>query len=227
MLRRLAPILAAIAALAGCGDESTDPSASSSSTSATTAPAPVEETTTTTAVETTTTTEPTTTTTGGEQLTDESRLGFEGIGPIKIGMTLDEASAAAGKPVKVNPNYILDNCAYAAVEGGPEKLSFMVGREKEADPWRIFRADVNEGSPIATISGIRVGDTEAKVKETYSGKGTYTVEPHPYTGPKGHYLIFDADGKGGKLLIFETDGSKVTMFRAGDEGAVRAIEGCA
>ena len=71
------------------------------------------------------------------------------------------------------------------------------------------------------------GDTEAKVKETYSGKGTYTVEPHPYTGPKGHYLIFDADGKGGKLLIFETDGSKVTMFRAGDEGAVRAIEGCA
>jgi hypothetical protein len=229
VLRRVVPILAVTVALAGCGDESTDPSASSSSTSLTTEPAPAETTTTTAAAETTTTTTAaeTTTTTSGEALTDESRLGFEGIGPIKIGMTLDEATAAVGKPVKVNPNYILDNCAYAAVEGGPEKLSFMVGREKEADPWRIFRADVNEGSPIATISGIRVGDSEAKVKETYSGKGTYTVEPHPYTGPKGHYLIFDADGKGGKLLIFETDGAKVTMFRAGDEGAVRAIEGCA
>ena len=32
---------------------------------------------------------------------------------------------------------------------------------------------------------------------------------------------------GGKLLIFETDGKKVTSFRAGEEGAVQAIEGCA
>jgi hypothetical protein len=222
VLRRLVPILAVTVALAGCGDESTDPSASSSSTSVTTAPAPVE---TTTSTAPTTTTQTTTT---GAQLTDESRLGFEGIGPIEIGMTLDEATAAVGKPVKVNPNYILDNCAFAAVDGGPEKLSFMVGREKEADPWRIFRADVNEGSPIATISGIRVGDSEARVEETYSGKGgTYTVEPHPYTGPKGHYLIYDVDGEGGKLLIFETDGAKVTSFRAGEDGAVRAIEGCA
>jgi hypothetical protein len=143
-------------------------------------------------------------------------------------MTLAEATAAVGKPVEVNPNYILDGCAYAAVEGGPKELSFMVGREKETDPWRIFRADVNEGSPIATISGIRVGDSEARVKETYSGKGgTLTVESHPYTGPKGHYVIYDVDGKGGDLLIFETDGTKVTMFRAGEEGAVRAIEGCA
>ena len=178
-------------------------------------------------MEATTTTAPTTTTTA-PGLSDESRLGFEGIGPIKIGMTLAEAAAAVGKPVKVDPNYMLDGCAYAAVEGGPKELSFMVGRDKDADPWRIFRADVNEGSPIATISGIRVGATEAQVKEAYSGKGgSYTVGPHPYVGPEGHYLTYDADGKGGDLLIFETDGKKVTSFRAGEETSVQAIEGCA
>jgi hypothetical protein len=217
VLRRFVPVLVVTVALVGCGDDKKEPSAATS-TSQTTAAA---------AVESTTTTAPTTTTTA-PGLSDASPLRFDGVGPIKIGMTLAEAAGAVGKPVKVDPNYILDGCAYAAVEGGPKALSFMVGRQKDSDPWRIFRADVNEGSPIATVSGIRVGATEAQVKEAYSGKdGSYTVEPHPYTAPKGHYLIYDADGKGGKLLIFETDGTKVTMFRAGEENAVQAIEGCA
>ena len=91
-----------------------------------------------------------------------------------------------------------------------------------------YRANVEEGSAIATVSGIHVGATEAEVKAVYSGRGgSYTVQPHPYTGPEGHYLVYDADGKGGKPLIFETDGKKVTSFRAGEENAVQAIEGCA
>jgi hypothetical protein len=143
-------------------------------------------------------------------------------------MTLAQATAAVGKPVAPDPNYILDDCAYAQVQRGPEGLSFMVLRDGASAPWKIYRANVNEGSTIATVSGIRLGATEAQVKTAYSGKGgSYTVEPHPYTGPEGHYLVYDADGKGGKLLIFETDGKKVTSFRAGEESAVRAIEGCA
>jgi hypothetical protein len=145
-----------------------------------------------------------------------------------MGMTLAQATAAVGMPVKLDPNYILDDCAYALVEGGPKGLSFMVLRDGASAPWKIYRADVGQESSIATFSGIRSGATEGQVKAAYSGKGgTYTVEPHPYTGPEGHYLSYDADGKGGKLLIFETDGKKVTSFRAGEEGAVQAIEGCA
>jgi len=223
VLRRFAPILVVVATtLAACDDEKGSSAASSSS-----APTTIPATSPTTAETATSTTAPTTTTTA-PGLSGDSRLGFEGIGPIKIGMTLAEATAAVGKPVKVDPNYILDGCAYAEVEGGPNGLSFMVLRDGESAPWKIYRADVDDESPIATLSGIRGGATEAQVKETYSGKGgSYTVEAHPYTGPEGHYLIYDVDGEGGRLLIFETDGKKVTSFRAGEERAVRAIEGCA
>jgi hypothetical protein len=143
-------------------------------------------------------------------------------------MTVAQAQAAAGKPVKVSHDEVSEGCEFAEVEGGPKSLAFMVLRAKPSDPWKIARADVHEGSPIATLSGIRTGATEAEVKATYSGKGgSYTVEPHPYTGPEGHYLVYDADGPGGKQLIFETDGKKVLSFRAGEENAVKAIEGCA
>jgi hypothetical protein len=54
------------------------------------------------------------------------------------------------------------------------------------------------------------------------------VEPHAYTGPEGHYLVLDVDGEGtGLMLLFETDGRKVTQFRSGNDEAVRFIEGCA
>lgn len=219
MLRLFVPILVATLTLAACSNDEKNPVAGATSSSVSSTSSTVE-TTTTTAAPTTTTTAPT--------LSDESRLGFDGIGPIKVFMTLAQATAAVGKPVKVDPNEVLNGCAYAQVEGGPKGLSFMVNREKESDPWLIVRADVHGPTPIATVSGTRVGATEAEVKSTYSGKGgSYTVSPHPYTGPEGHYLTYDADGKGGKLLIFETDGKKVTSFRAGDEGAVQAIEGCA
>jgi hypothetical protein len=206
--------------MVACSDDEKPPVAAATSSTS------VSSTTSSTVETTTTSTAPTTTTTA-PGLSEASRLGFDGIGPVKIGMTLAQATAAVGRPVKVDPSYVADGCAFAEVEGGPVGLSFMVNREKETDPWRIFRGDVTKG-PIATVSGIKIGATEAEVKAAYSGKGgIYTVEPHPYTAPQGHYLIYDADGKGGKLLIFETDGAKVTSFRAGDEGAVQAIEGCA
>jgi hypothetical protein len=221
VLRLLVPILVATVTLTGCGEDKKPPVAAATTSSS-------ESSTTSSTVEATTTTTAPTTTTTAPNLSDESRLGFEGIGPVKIGMTVAQAKAAVGKPITVAPEAAAEGCSFATVEGGPKGLEFMVLRDKPSDPWKIFRADVGEGSPIATISGIRVGATEAEVKAAYSGKGgSYTVGPHPYTGPQGHYLTYDADGKGGKLLIFETDGKKVTSFRAGEEGAVQAIEGCA
>jgi hypothetical protein len=221
VLRRTVSVLVVIVTLAGCSDDQKESAAVASSSS-------VSSTTPSTLDTTTTTTAPTTTTTA-PGLSEASPLRFDGIGPIKVGMTLAQATAAVGKPVTLDPKYILDDCAYAIVQGGPTGLSFMVLRDGASAPWKIYRANVNEGSAIATVSGIRLGATEAQVKAAYTGagkSGMLTVEVHPYN-ENGHYLIYDADGKGGKQLIFETDGAKVTMFRAGEESAVQAIEGCA
>ena len=177
---------------------------------------------TTTTSSTTTSTLPPTTTTTRPVLNAESRVGFEGIGPVKVGMSLSEASIAAGSPIEIRPDFVLENCGYAYSVLGSD-VGFMTSRENENDPWRIVRVDVF-GGDTKTISGAHIGSTEADVKKIY---GNVTVTPHKYV-EGGHYLEFDVDGKNvGESLILETDGEKVTEYRAGSEPYVRWIEGCA
>ena len=215
-------------ALAGCGDDKGEQLAVVPSSTATTATGSAA-TSSSTPDSTTATAAPPTTTTTAPGLSDQSRLRFDGIGPIKVGMSLDQASAAVGKPVTFNPNYMLDRCAYAVVRDGPAGLLFMVLRAGETDPWRIVRVDVDDDSRIATLSGIRIGATEAEVKRTYSGpddSGTLAVEQHHYH-ETGHYITYDVDGPTGLLMLFETDGVTVTRFRSGQQEPVRYVEGCA
>ena len=158
-----------------------------------------------------------------ERLTSDSRLRLDGIGPVNVGMTLAEASAAAGTPIRVHPNDPFGpECQYAAPIDGPEAVRFMVING------RIARVDVgNPGaSAVRTVSGVRIGTTEDEVKRTYPGR--IRVEGHPYV-PTGHYLVYVPADAGLQHLsmIFETDGRSVTSFRAGLKGAVAQIEGCA
>jgi hypothetical protein len=206
--------LAALVVVTGaCGDE---PVAQSSST--------------TTPAESTSTTAAPTTTTTAKGLTAQSPLRMDGIGPVTMGMTPAEASAAVGRPVKIDDSYSTPEdpalCAYAYTpleEGGTAKVGFMLERTSAKEDWRIVRTDIDEGLPTATEKGVKLGATEAEVKAAYPA---LTVSPHPYTGPEGHYMTVDPDGQGGWLLIFETDGTKVESFRSGQEGPVQYIEGC-
>lgn len=155
-----------------------------------------------------------------KELTEASRLQLDRIGHVEIGMTLDEASAAAGKPITIEARSDRGRgCAHAVAEGGPEGLAFMVING------RIARIEVRSG-PVATLEGIKTGSTVEEVLAAYSGR--IRVEPHTYTARfGGQYLIYEPDPSSGHLgLLFETDGSRVTMFRSGLVGAVMAPEGC-
>lgn len=200
---------------AGCGDEGNGDDASSTTTRA-----PV-----TASTAATTTSMP-----EEKELTAKSPVRLDGIGPVIMGMTLDEATAAVGRRVAVDQDSLIsgddtDLCGFAVVDGGPEELSFMVNRDRPRDEWRIVRLDVSDDGTIATVGGIRVGSTEEDVRRVYGN--AIKTEPHAYTGPQGHYMILDGDGPGGMKLLFETDGTKVLTYRSGLEGAVDAIEGCA
>lgn len=173
-----------------------------------------------------TTTQPaptvTTTTTAPERLTASSHLSLDGLGPVDIGMTLDQASAAAGTPIRIRPGDPFGpECQNAYVADLPE-VNFMVING------RIARVDVggHSGRRVTTVSGVGTGDTEDTIKRTYPGR--IRVEGHPYV-PTGHYLVYvPADAALAHLsMIFETDGHVVTTFRAGMKGAVSQIEGCA
>ena len=157
----------------------------------------------------------------GSPLTSGSPLRLDGIGPVRIGMTTTEASRASGKSIRVDPasSPHPSSCAFATIEG-MSHIAFMVISE------RIQRVDVGPESSVRTVSGVGIGDSDDEVQRIYGDRTR--VEPHPYD-EEGRYLVYDSPepSQRGLLLIFETDGTRVTSFRAGERGAVEAPEGCA
>lgn len=130
-------------------------------------------------------------------------------------MSLDQLNMALSGSFSVPEEEEEKDCFYAVPSQHPG-IAFMVQNG------RVTRADVTKRD-IPTASGIRVGDSETRVKKVYGAR--VKVEPHAYTGPEGHYLTaYSPDGRYG--LRFETDGQKVTGFYAGEPHAIAYIEGC-
>ena len=142
-------------------------------------------------------------------------VSFDKFGSVKIGMTLAEAAKALGVRVVRDDGYEGSECYYASPAGKFKNVAFMMSGR------RIVRIDVN-GKEFATDRGAKNGDTEARIKRLY--KGQYKISQHEYIDV-GHYI--EVKKKGGKYsIVFETDGNRVTSFRAGRLPQVGYIEGC-
>ena len=141
-----------------------------------------------------------------------------GYGPVRAGMTLDEA-AAAGSRAFGEPQMGSEECDYFLFADDSIRGSahFMVVNG------RIARVDIND-STITTAEGARLGDTEQRIMELYPGR--VAVQPHKYSD--GHYLVVApaSPADSGHHIIFETDGQKVTTYRAGRMPEVEYVEGC-
>lgn len=134
---------------------------------------------------------------------------------VKVGMTIADMRA---KGLKVSHDAGPDpdsTCSYAKVDGMPD-VSFMLEGPK------VARIDV--ASPLfKTVGGVQVGLGEPEAIKRLGS--AVVVQPHPYTGPEGHYLIVHE--KGARLgLIFETDGKSVISYRIGRWEQVQWVEGC-
>ena len=158
-----------------------------------------------------------------ERLSADSRLSLDGVGPVRVGMTLKEASAAAGVPIRLLDTPSDPGCRYAAPDrasGTGDELGFMVV------DGRIVRVDVGIMGPdrIRTVSGVGKGSTEAEVQATYPGR--IRVQPHPYT-PNGRYLVYVPGDAGLRHLsmIFETVDGEVRSYRSGFAEQVSWKEG--
>lgn len=153
-----------------------------------------------------------------DKLTEKSKLAINGIGPVEVGMTVEEASRAAG--VKITTNGVNPNpeCVYYQPAGKLNGISFMV------TDGRIARVDI-QSQGITTISGAKVGDSEARIESLYPGQ--IEVTPHHYV-QGGHYLSFMPKSSADRnyRVVFETDGQRVTEIRAGKLPEVEWVEGC-
>lgn len=168
------------------------------------------------------------------RLTEQSKVALNGIGPIRVGMTVAEAEkSAAVQLVEKGARAGMGGCYHLWAKTGPQNLAFMVISDREDDRVernkdRIARVDVYEGSRMTTVSGARIGDTEARIKSLYPNQ--IKVTPHKYTSDRGgHYLTFIPKDTADRnyRLIFETLNGRVTQFRSGQLPEVEYVEGCA
>ncbi len=133
------------------------------------------------------------------------------IGPVSFGTSLQQVEISLGQAMRLDQAEDNPECSFVSFKALP-KVRFMV--EKGV----ITRADVEPD--IANTSGIRVGDTEDQLKQKHAGA---KAERHEYV-PGGH--VFTIPGEGKTAMVVETDGSKVTIIRAGLQPAVSYSEGC-
>jgi hypothetical protein len=141
----------------------------------------------------------------------------DGIGVVRVGMTLAELNAALGDSLTVSYTDF-EGCDHVQPAALPPSVALMILDDS------VARVEV-DSSDVPTAEGARVGDTEAAVLALYGTRAT--VSPHKYTGPEGHYVTVADPADSTHLIIFETDGKVVTLFRAGRTPAVQFVEGCA
>lgn len=153
-------------------------------------------------------------------LTPAADLVLNGIGPIRVGMSLQEAANAAGLHLATQGVYGPGaDCDYYQALGAPHGVSFMVSGD------RIVRVDVDTPD-ITTPSGAGIGSSIEEIKALYPGK--IEESGHKYI-PDGKYLRFVPTDSADQQyrILFETDETgNVTRFRSGFTDEVGYVEGC-
>ncbi len=154
----------------------------------------------------------------------------QGWGPLKIGMTLDEVTAAAG--ADSNPDDVggpePEFCDQFRPADAPEGVLVMIEEGK------LTRISLIELSTVKTDKGLGLGDTAAAVKAAYGANAI--ASPHKYQdapaeyitvwdgGPRTEPYVQDAAARG---LVYEIDGTgKVGAIHAGGP-SIQYVEGCA
>ncbi len=146
-------------------------------------------------------------------------VGLAAYGPIRMGSPRAAVLEALGAPAREGQGSAPEECGYMGIPDGPSMRAVRLMLVDDT----VVRVDV-DSLPIATVWGDRVGDSERAVLTRHAGH--VRVEPHKYTGPEGHYLIVTTPGDTLHRLVLETDGQRVTTYRAGLRPYVDWVEGC-
>jgi hypothetical protein len=145
----------------------------------------------------------------------DAPLTMHGIGTLRIGTPV-AALRRIGATGETYPDPDVD-CSYWSTPRWPGLMMMVSGG-------RVVRIET-EDRRYRTASGARVGMTEAEIRRLYGS--AMRVEPHPYTGPQGHYLIYRARGEPYGLIVeTDPDTGRATQVRVGTWEAVQLIEGC-
>jgi len=141
-------------------------------------------------------------------------LGRDGFGPLKIGISFEQARRIAGPELRPTTPELLASPACDQLPLPGHKgvaLMFVEGVLRRID---VFKPG------IRSAAGIAVGDPVSRVAHAYAG---VRQEPNHYD-ERESYLT--AGPEQGRALRFETDKGKIGQMYAGDWPQVQYTEGC-
>ena len=146
-------------------------------------------------------------------LTNADKVRTAGLGPVRIGHTLEEAQEAAGVTFNAASTGS-ERCQYYTPAAGATGASFMVVRGE------VLRIDISSG-PITTKSGYGIGSTKDAIKSAFGSKIKESST--------GDSLTFVPVTAGDSLMriIWELDSTGVvTSLRVGRTADVTPKVGC-
>lgn len=138
------------------------------------------------------------------------RITKNGLGPIEIGMTTNEASAALG--FAVDEQVINEPCGIATISTR-HRVSVLT---TNGTVTRIYI----HGKQLRTRKGIHNGSTVARLRSRYAGR--LVRRSNVYTGLPQYHLR-----QGNRWIVFDTSRrGRVAEISVGRLPEVRYIEGC-
>lgn len=141
-------------------------------------------------------------------------LGFGALGPLRTGMTAEQALRLADF-AGMERRKPAGKCWYLR-HPGEAGFDLMVIDD------RVVRIEIRAESKLGTLSGARIGTTEAELRTWYGER--LDVQPHKYD-ESGHTITLRApDGSVG--LRFETSAGKVTAIQSGPWEHLHYVERC-
>jgi hypothetical protein len=141
---------------------------------------------------------------------------FDGVGPLRYGMTFDEVNAQLGHRLQRTAPELL------ATKGCEQIPLDELGRK---GIWLMFvdnvfrRVDIERGA--RTAAGIAVGDPVPRVYAAYKA---LAPAPRPYEDAELSLTVRAPDGR--HALRFDTEKGAVALVIAGDQAPVQWMEGC-
>ncbi|MEI7560760.1 MAG: hypothetical protein WCJ63_09230, partial [Actinomycetes bacterium] len=154
----------------------------------------------------------------------------DGINSVRVGMTLEAASRAAGWPLKsgyYSPSGDAgQGCGTASLDGGPQSVNFMIAYDKIKSV-SVYKGSGDIAATAHSQEGIRLGDPMSKVREKYAGK--YVERPDEYVRetPKLEVTTNEASTATGNVLLFGGDKQgRVVSISGGQKTWVELAEGC-
>ncbi|MFT3808388.1 MAG: hypothetical protein QM698_00565 [Micropepsaceae bacterium] len=154
------------------------------------------------------------------------------LGPVKVGMTVDEAVKALGSGWSYRG--MMDDgdmtCGHISREGlWPDGSPYFMAQDGV-----VTRIEFSNAS-ILTEKGIHVGSTEAEVKAAYGRQ--VQAEPHQYQAAPAQYLTVwfqnapkegdYAEDRKARGIKFETNEQRIVIGIYAGDTSIMYVEGCA